>query len=119
MKTARSKQTLVLVAAALCLFGIFGAFFHQHAPTWPTQSAACDAADPHGAFGHSHFLPQPDDDADRCAICFFNRCASHGAPVAVHAQNVEFGSMPVISPSGAVPDSLLVRPDEARGPPAV
>ena len=97
MNAARSKQSLVVVAAALALFGVFGASFHQHAP----------------------ILSDDDGNTDGCTICLFNRCASHGASYAAHVQNVEFDATSVVSVSDVVPDSLPARLKEARGPPVV
>ena len=119
MKTARSKQTLVVVAAALVLSGVFGAFFHQHAPILLDPTASCPLADSEVPFGHCHLLPADDAGSDGCTICFFNRCASHGAPFVAHAQTVEFDSTSVDSSSGVIPVSLPPRLNQVRGPPAV
>jgi hypothetical protein len=118
LKTARTKQTLVVVAAALVLSGVFGACFHQHAPTQPGGSASCVGADSETSCPTYRLRPAADDDADSCAICFFNRCTSDGARGAAQPQGVELNSTPVCSPSGVLPESLLARLNEARGPPA-
>lgn len=117
MKVLPSKRALVAAAGALVLFGVFGAFFHEHAPILPAPSSRCPDADISASFGHSHVLPAGDDGADSCTICFFHRCLSHGAPCAVQAQIVRFDSTPVVSASDVVPDSLPARFNEARGPP--
>jgi len=118
LKTVRTKQTLVVVAAALVLSGVFGACFHQHPPTQPGWPASYTGADSDASCPNYHLRPAADDDADSCAICFFNRCTSHGARGAAQPQGVEFNSTPVCSPSGVLPESLLARLNEARGPPA-
>jgi hypothetical protein len=114
---ARPKQAIVGIAAALVLFSVLGAFFHQHGPIPATPSASCAAADSDAHFGHSHLLPADDGDAGDCAICFFNRCASHGAPVVAHAEKIEFDATPIVGTSRALHDSLPSRLHEARGPP--
>ena len=118
MKAARTKPTLVVVAAALVLFGVLGAFFHQHAPILPTTSEACPGSDAEAAFGHTHLLPAHDE-TDDCTICFFQRCASHGAPVVALTSGLEFDPTSVVSVPGMLPDSLLDRLKEARAPPGV